>query len=95
MFVQKLWVFRRWDLYKCNASKYNKGEPLFQVRKNCRVPKGDVSYQVTMRSEKAQASFYRLEGSTSGESAFKIIDSRLGELVAEVSLLNYRLKPLL
>ncbi|KAK4558184.1 hypothetical protein RGQ29_007799 [Quercus rubra] len=78
----KLWVFRRWDLYKCNnASMYNKGEPLFQVRKIFRVPKGDVSYQVTMLSEKAQASCYMLEIST-GELAFKIIDS-MGELVAE------------
>uniref|UniRef100_A0A7N2N3N9 Uncharacterized protein n=1 Tax=Quercus lobata TaxID=97700 RepID=A0A7N2N3N9_QUELO len=76
------WVFRRWDLYKCNnASMYNKGEPLFQVRKIYRVPKGDVSYQVTMLSEKAQASCYMLEIST-GELAFKITDS-MGELVAE------------
>ncbi|XP_030945836.1 protein LURP-one-related 4-like, partial [Quercus lobata] len=77
-----IWVFRRWDLYKCNnASMYNKGEPLFQVRKIYRVPKGDVSYQVTMLSEKAQASCYMLEIST-GELAFKITDS-MGELVAE------------
>ena len=85
MLFRSLWVFRRWDLYKCNnASMYNKGEPLFQVRKIFRVPKGDVSYQVSMLSEKAQASCYMLEIST-GELAFKIIDS-MGELVAEVWL---------
>nr|XP_023926796.1 protein LURP-one-related 2-like [Quercus suber] len=73
---------RRWDLYKCNnASMYNKGEPLFQVRKIFRFPKGEVSYQVTMLSEKAQASCYMPEIST-GELAFKITDS-MGELVAE------------
>ncbi|KAK9984394.1 hypothetical protein SO802_033919, partial [Lithocarpus litseifolius] len=76
----KLWVFRRWDLYKCNNASI-KGEPLFQVRKIFRVPKEDVSYQVTLLSEKAQASCYMLENST-GELAFKIADS-MGELVAE------------
>ncbi|KAK7860014.1 protein lurp-one-related 4 [Quercus suber] len=46
-----------------------------------RFPKGEVSYQVTMLSEKAQASCYMPEIST-GELAFKITDS-MGELVAE------------
>lgn len=86
VYVQKMWVFRRWEGYKAsNGLDSNKNKPLFQVRKNCKVNLGkDFSCKVTLKYENNQASYYRLEGSD-GKSALTIIDGQ-GGVLAEVSL---------
>lgn len=80
-------VFRRWKGYKSNESNSNGDDhkPFFEVRKSCKVIGKDVSCKVTIKSDNAEASYYRLEG-LAGKSALRIIDSE-GRLVAEVRLL--------
>lgn len=86
VYVQKMWMFRRWEGYKSinGLDSNNDNKPLFQVRKNCSVSLGkDFSCKVTLKYDNNQASYYRLEGSA-GKSALRIIDGQ-GGLVAEVS----------
>ncbi|KAF5729981.1 Protein LURP-one-related 11 [Tripterygium wilfordii] len=70
-------LFRRWDGYKCSNPK-----PSIEVKRSRRMFR-DLSYQVLLRSDNGQTSYYRLEA-LSGKSAFKITDNN-GVIVAEAN----------
>ncbi|KAF8379480.1 hypothetical protein HHK36_028915 [Tetracentron sinense] len=79
---KKLHVFGRWEGYKSNDSRVKKEKPWFQVRKHCKILKGDSPCEVTVGCDKAQASCYTIER-LDGKSSCKIVDDA-GRLVAEV-----------
>ncbi|KAF3448542.1 hypothetical protein FNV43_RR09255 [Rhamnella rubrinervis] len=80
---KKISVFRRWEGYKSNESNPNGDDhkPFFEVTKSCKVIGKDVCCKVTINSDNAEASYYRLEA-LAGKSTLRIIDSE-GRLVAE------------
>jgi uncharacterized protein YcgI (DUF1989 family) len=76
--MQKLQAFGCWDGYRWSSCSINKEKPWFQVKKYCRMLRGDVACGITVGYDK----YWMVR--VAAKAAFRIVDVD-GDVVAEVS----------
>ncbi|KAI4329030.1 hypothetical protein L6164_021337 [Bauhinia variegata] len=71
-----------WEGYRCRASKENRKEPSFRVKKAFRICKGTSAYQVVLGLDKSQPYCHKIQSSTC--KSFCNISDQFGGMVAEL-----------
>ncbi|TXG50501.1 hypothetical protein EZV62_023025 [Acer yangbiense] len=82
LLLQKTLVLGRWDVYGWSSCNYNKKKekPWFQVKRYCRIFRGDIACQITVGQNK-----YWIERSSGPyKAAFRIVNI-YGGIIAEVN----------
>lgn len=78
IFLQKLQILGCWNGYRGNFTSRKKEKPSFQVKKYCRILRGDLVCEVTAGFKK-----YFMVSSGRKKQGFKIVNSG-GDITAEV-----------